>query len=116
MHLSDEMVRVAAEVAYLRNREGSKSFNEISPQHQSEWCEKVRPVLEAALAAMWRPIGEAKRDGTEYLCLIPGFGMGQMVLYWTDGYWREKANGMGLKREPTHFMPLPSPPPQQEEK
>ncbi len=102
MQISDEMVRVALD-RYICHE-----FNNDT--------DAMRAALEAALAAMWRPIGEAKRDGTEYLCLIPGFGMGQMVLYWTDGYWREKANGMGLKREPTHFMPLPSPPPQQEEK
>ena len=58
----------------------------------------------------WQPINSAKKDGSEILAFIPGFGMGQMVLYWTDGYWRATANGMGLKIEPTHWMPLPGAP------
>lgn len=49
---------------------------------------------------------EPRKDGTEYLCFVPGLGLGWMVLYWADGYWREKANGMGLKTEPTHFYSL----------
>lgn len=58
----------------------------------------------------WLPIEIAPADGTEILAYMPGFALGQMVLYWQDGYWREKANSMGLKYPPTHWMPLPSPP------
>ena len=66
--------------------------------------EKVNARLE------WRPIESAPADGTEILAYMPGFALGQMVLYWQDDYWREKANSMGLKYPPTHWMPLPSPP------
>jgi hypothetical protein len=58
----------------------------------------------------WLPIDTAPINGAEVLCFIPGFGMGQMVLYWGDGRWREKANGMSLKIPPTHWMPLPAAP------
>jgi hypothetical protein len=61
-------------------------------------------------ASEWLPIETAPQDGTEVLAFMPGFGLGQMVLYWMDEYWREKANCMGLKCPPTHWMPLPAPP------
>jgi hypothetical protein len=58
----------------------------------------------------WRDISTAPKDGRDLLCWSDGIGIGAMVLYWMDGYWREKANGMGLKREPTHWMPIPCAP------
>jgi hypothetical protein len=70
----------------------------------------VQPVAsEGAVSEPWMPIETAPKDG-DVLCFVPGFGMGMMVLYWMDGYWREKANSMGLKRPPTHWMPLPAAP------
>jgi hypothetical protein len=63
-----------------------------------------------ALRPDWQPIETAPKDGTEVLCFVGGIGMGPMVLYWMHGYWREKANSLGLKRPPTHWMPLPAPP------
>ena len=88
----------------------AKALDAFTSDKWSSGMDAMRAALTAALAEMWRPIEEAKKNGDEYLCLIPGVGMGQMVLYWSDGYWREKANGLGLKIEPTHFMPLPAPP------
>lgn len=58
----------------------------------------------------WYPIERAPKDGRDVLCYVDGFGMGQMVLYFTDGLWREKANGLGLKYPPKKWMPLPPPP------
>lgn len=98
MQVTDEMVRAALD------RYGSDDYTNNT--------DAMRAALTAALAAMWRPASEAKKDGTEYLCFVPGLGLGQMVLYWSDGYWREKANGMGLRREPEAIIPLPSPPTQ----
>lgn len=54
MQVTDAMVAKAAEVAYLRNRAGDTPWDALSPQHQSEWREKVRPVVTAALAEMCR--------------------------------------------------------------
>lgn len=48
--ITDQMVEAGAEVAYLRNREGSIAWAELSTQHKSEWRERVRPVITAALA------------------------------------------------------------------
>ena len=55
----------------------------------------------------WQPIETAPKDCTEILAVTD---VGQMVVFFEGGYWREKANFMGLKREPTHWMPLPKPP------
>jgi hypothetical protein len=49
---------------------------------------------------------EPKKDATEYLCFVDGVGGGYMVLYYLDGYWREKANGLGLKKEPLRFYEI----------
>lgn len=54
----------------------------------------------------WRDIETAPKDGTEILTFSDRMGLGTMVLYWADGYWREKTNGLGLKYGPTHWMPL----------
>ena len=68
-------------------------------------------AAEAATAAAvgWQDISTAPK-GPDILAYVPGLGMGQMVLFWMDGYWREKANMLGLKTPPTHWMPLPSTP------
>lgn len=68
----------------------------------------------AALSASpqdgWKTIDSAPKDGTGILAYVDGFGMGQFVLFWLDGYWREGASLMGLKTQPTHWQPLPAPP------
>jgi hypothetical protein len=58
----------------------------------------------------WRPIDTAPKDGRDLLCWSDGLFIGAMVLYWMDGYWREKANCQGLKSDPDYWMPLPDPP------
>jgi len=60
--------------------------------------------------AEWLPIDQAPKDGRSILAYVPGFGMGQMVLFWSGGYWREPAQALRLTQEPTYWMPLPSPP------
>lgn len=58
----------------------------------------------------WQPMETAPKDGTSIIAFVPGFGMGAMVLFWLDHYWREPAQHMALKRDPSHWMPLPEPP------
>jgi len=53
----------------------------------------------------WQLIDTAPKDGTQILCFCSL--VGQMVLFFKDGYWREKASMLGLKTEPTHWMQLP---------
>lgn len=61
----------------------------------------------------WREIGSAPKDGTGIVAFVPGFAMGSMVLFWLDGKWREPANHLALRVDPTHWMPLPPAPPSQ---
>jgi len=68
----------------------------------------------AAIAAMqprWRDVrtDPPPRDGTSILAWIDGFGMGPMVLFWMDRYWREPANHLGLKKEPSFWQPITPP-------
>lgn len=72
---------------------------------------QAAPTPPAASGDEWNfDMSAAPSDGTDILAFCDGVGMGQMVLYWLDGYWREKANGMGLKRVPIAWRPLPTPP------
>lgn len=106
MQVTDAMVAKAAEVAYLRTRAGDTPWDDLSPEHKSEWCEKVRPVIAAALAEMWRPVSEDSSG----LLYFPAK---------TVGAHRQATLGAMMKvgcasdfpnRQPTHFMPLPAPP------
>lgn len=59
----------------------------------------------------WRDVrtDPPPRDGTSILAWIDGFGMGPMVLFWMDRYWREPANHLGLKKEPSFWQPITPP-------
>lgn len=58
----------------------------------------------------WQSIETAPKDGQSIIAFVPGFGMGAMVLFWMDGRWREPAQMLGLKSEPSHWMALPAAP------
>lgn len=74
---------------------------------------KALEAMRAAIAAMqqaqqWQGIESAPRDGT--LILVPvGHGVMDVVSWW-GGAWRETANALAIRDEPTHWMPLPTPP------
>jgi len=92
-----------------------QSLAEDRHQEMQMVMNRVATALEgwgasAHAQSSWQPIETAPKDGTEVLCFVEGFGMGQMVLYWMDGYWREKANCLGLKKEPTFWQHTPTPP------
>lgn len=106
MQVSDEMVR-AALTAYC-------GPNLYTPE------ESMRAALEAALAAMWRPIDEAPKLPEQGQCFPPTVrlwdGECERHGYFNDNrharnprpYWAYIGNDRG--RQPTHFMPLSSAP------
>lgn len=119
MQVTDAMVAKAAEVAYLRNRAGDTPWDALSPQHQSEWREKVRPALTAALAEMWQDMDGAPKDGERVLL---GFRDSMSAEgYWHDGsrnYWKQEGWYFadddvltGRPCNPDCYMPLPVPAP-----
>lgn len=57
----------------------------------------------------WQPIETAPKDGTQILAPLTLGGIMAVVSWW-DGMWREGTNGLGLKNEPSHWMPLPDAP------
>jgi hypothetical protein len=59
----------------------------------------------------WQPIETAPKDGTPVLAFI-GDGDGAAVLGWSAGCreWQDY-NGSSPRYDPTHWMPLPPPPP-----
>lgn len=79
-----------------------------SGTHMSEAMREQ--VAEIVRRSVWKTIETAPKDGRDVLVYYPGFGMGQMVLFWIDGTWCEKAHGLRLKGEPTHFKLLGPPP------
>lgn len=48
---SKEQVEAAAKTAYLNNRAGRTSWEELSEKYKQDWRAKVRPVINAALNA-----------------------------------------------------------------
>lgn len=55
----------------------------------------------------WHTMETAPKDGTEVLVFS---NIGLMVSFYFKGMWREKANMLGLRKDPTHWMPLPKAP------
>jgi hypothetical protein len=113
MQVTDEMVRVARS-AYMSDI-----------HHDMDAA--IRAMLTAALAAMWRPIEEAPKDGTEVLVAGGTFYnsmstftddlpfIGPSWACWDDycREWRGENSGGHdefFYYKPTHFMPIPSPP------
>jgi hypothetical protein len=47
---TDAQIEAAAEAAYMRSREGTTEWRDVSDKHQDEWRARVRPVVEAALS------------------------------------------------------------------
>jgi hypothetical protein len=50
MRATAAQIEAAAEAAYLRNREGTTEWRDVSVKHKDEWRERVRPVVQAALS------------------------------------------------------------------
>jgi len=110
MQITDEMVRAA-----LRN--APKFWRDY---HSAE--QHMRAALEAALAAMWRPINEADKDGmrvsskTFILAHAEKKWIRFGKWYVQEGCWyysgtSERSQWAQVRGDaPTHFMPLPSPP------
>jgi hypothetical protein len=114
MQISDDVVRVAKE-AWL---ESASDYTRLDVS--------IRSALEAALAAMWKPISEAPKDGTRILMQgnrdpIPS----QRELYHgldipttVTGYWDQVdyawavvgSTWTGPFFKPSAWQPLPSPP------
>lgn len=64
---------------------------------------KYSPVADG-----WLPIETAPKDGTQILIEVhPGIFD---VVCWSDNAWREGGNFMRLRKEPTHWRPLPASP------
>jgi len=133
MQVTDEMVRVAAEAAYNKFNENligccEPAWDGLSDDVKLRMQDSVRAALTVALAAMWRPISEAPKDGSNVLVNDTRYpNRTVFIARWNDcryhtkakGYWAftdERVHGVALSRanQPTHFMPLPQPPAQKE--
>lgn len=55
----------------------------------------------------WQPIDTAPKDGTEFLGWFPG----STVMIWWMGQGGVWGNDFWEGEAPTHWMPLPEPPP-----
>lgn len=75
--------------------------------------------LEAALKSPWHPIATAPKDGRWILVYFPEIGVWPALWstqVYDDGFWSVSDNKFedrgirGWSKEPTHWMPLPSPP------
>jgi hypothetical protein len=104
--VTDEMVEKAR--CALRNLVGTTKLDVTDAQIK----EAVRAALTAALAEMWRPIEEAPKSWRDVLLYAPDLASDWRFV--CEGYfdgdasrWRSPAFETV---NPTHFMPLPTPP------
>jgi hypothetical protein len=60
----------------------------------------------------WQPISSAPRDGTTVLLFAPGWDSSKTGWTFGKANWQDCPfhHGGDPKYEPTHWMPLPSPP------
>lgn len=101
MTVTDEMVRAA-------RRKAPKFWRDYADSE-----EQMRQVLTAALAAMWRDIKDAPKDGSSILATWSASWPDNPhieAVYFSDGTWFYCHDSEATDREPTHFMPLPAPP------
>lgn len=111
MQITDEMIDAAA-----------KAFWSDGITYKTERRQSVRAMLEAALAAAWRPIETAPKDGTEIiltngLWVAVGWYSHSPFLWrdaqagaWVDSDPRDGGGALSGVNAPTHWMPLPQPP------
>lgn len=105
------MVEAGAEVAYLRNREGTIAWDCLTEKFKQEWRDRAASVIEAALTAAakegWQPIETAPRD----IEVLLGWWT-----TWPDRQWKMSSDLAGstkggwLHGQATHWQPLPEPP------
>jgi len=60
----------------------------------------------ASVADGWRDIESAPEDGVELLCYVPRVGVAACL--WYGGRWYDRQSSV---QRPTHWQPLPPPPP-----
>jgi hypothetical protein len=94
---------------------------EDNPGYQTSWDELLEAAaLSLPAVSQWQPIETAPKDGTPILILYKGHAIealwecvdsgdwesGQQPVYW----WSSELNYLEDGDEPTHWMPLPTPP------
>ena len=92
----------------------AKVPNPLADAFRAGWnaCEADVKRLRAEnerLNRQWQPIETAPVDGTEILVYEECGGTN--VMLFIEGQFREKVSFCSLRSPPTHWMPLPSPPP-----
>ena len=94
----------------------NKAIEQVVIELETNWPHKTTPEMRDAIRALssqpvadgWLPIETAPKDGTQILIEIhPGIFD---VVCWSGDAWREGGNFMRLRKEPTHWHPLPASP------
>lgn len=97
-----ELERQGGETGHLVNREGVRGTTiELMGDFD------LAPLVEAVLAAQWRPIETAPKDGTDILGWWPHDGM--HVVFWSSDGWGTCMT-KGEWTPPVMWQHLPPPP------
>ncbi len=121
MQVNDDMVRAAAEVFCENGIHIALPQDGDLDDLERERYDTLRVALNAALAHMWRPVGEAETnthvivfcpDAAEHtqtmICARLEFEGDPNEPEWFELNCECRPNPIDV--EPTHFMPLPAPP------
>ena len=91
-----------------------EAFDFISDSQFADYYPRETEIIKEALQAgaegrilQWQPIENAPKDGTRIIVTYYGCFC---VVYFKDNYWRETITGMGLRKQPKYWMPLPPQP------
>lgn len=71
-------------------------------QRNAQWLEAIKPRPPA-----WQPIETAPKDGTLVLLFEDGV---QYIAHWAETAGGQFFNDAEYQHNPTHWMPLPTPP------
>ena len=98
-----ELARVWTKVDKIRAKQAAK------PKHSPLPAEPSPASIETVTRDGWQPIETAPMDGSRFLALE---GTRHFDCWWSDkgygeAYWMDEADS---EPEPTHWMPLPTPP------
>jgi len=120
---TEELLEDAEEIEGVSMREGIKADSERLIQITDRLIQIIKQLITDKLKEReWHPISTAPKDGTNILVWWPSECHCPLVAHWNDGKWNNNKIGWKFtgwdnskETEPTHWMPLHTPPKKEDE-
>lgn len=112
--MGEMIARAAHAIAAAELDEGDGLFDvHALPEEVYDNYLRMASAAIAAIGCGWRDISTAPKDGAKLLGWEPPYTVpvGYAVFWWSGHGWVRDGDDFDLVFEPTHWMPLPDPPP-----